>query len=189
MSTPLSAKQVSVTVLLCLLGASATGCDVFKRVAGADTIDLTRATVRSMTVEVRRESKTICPREPVQMGVFMVATREGETAEKMYETWIGRANVNKNDRLDFAQFAFQSEQGEFDKNGWFTPTPNLVATTGHEFVVRATFTPQPVVHSYTYKWKPDYSCILSSGTSGLAGSVGSAGPPGKQGNLEASAGS
>jgi len=172
--------------LLAALAPATAGCMVFQRISGSDTVDLSRARISTMNVEVRRESKTICPREPVQMAVFLTATKEGETKEQLFETWAGRTNVNKNDKLDFSQFAFQSEQGQFDKDGWFTPTPNLVATTGHEFLIRATFTPQPVVLSSVYKFRPDYACILAAGTSGLAGTVGGsgvAGTPGKPGSF------
>jgi hypothetical protein len=168
-------------VLLAALVSATPGCGVLNRMSGLDTVDLTRARITTMNVEVRREGKTICPREPVQMAVFLAATREGEKEQKMFETWAGRGQVNKNDKLDFSAFSFQSELGQFDKEGWFTPTPSLVATTGHEIVVRATFIPQPVVLSSTYKFKPDYACIVAAGSSGVGGTAGGPGGVGSAG--------
>ncbi len=59
--------------------ASASGCGFFRRLAGNDTISLEKADVRSMAVDLRKEQKTICPREPVQMAVFaeIVFSRPG----------------------------------------------------------------------------------------------------------------
>src|SRR4051812_8107313 len=90
-----------------------TGCGFFKRLAGDDTISLEKAEVKSMAVDLRREAKTICPRAPVQMAVFAEILLEGEKTGKQVETWQGRGSVNKNDKLDFVDFAFHSEQGTF----------------------------------------------------------------------------
>ena len=93
------------------------------------------------------------------------------------------ARCNKNDRLEFTDFAFQSEQGRFDKDGWFAPLEALPVTAGHEFVVHATYNPSPVVFSYTYKWKPDYACITSAGSAGQPGAPGGPGKDGAPGKM------
>jgi hypothetical protein len=158
-------------------------CSVLNRISGTDTVDLRRATIRRMNVALRKTDQTICPREQVQMGVFMTAVPEGGKEEKTYETWAGRGAVNKNDHLDFTDFTFQSDQGQFDKDGWFAPIQALPATAGHEIVVHATYT--PLVFTYTYKWKPDYACITavtSEGPPGASGGVGKDGASGKLGD-------
>ena len=155
--------------LLAATAAPLAGCNVLQRLQGTATVDLSRATLRQMTVSLRKEEQTICPREQVQMAVFITAIPEGAKEEATFETWAGRGQVNKNDRLEFTDFAFQSEQGRFDKDGWFAPLEALPVTAGHEFVVHATYNPSPVVFSYTYKWKPDYACITSAGSAGQPG--------------------
>jgi hypothetical protein len=166
------------------LALSATSCRVIERLNGTDTIDLTRANLRRMTVSLRKEQQTICPREQVQMAVFITAVLDGAKDETTFETWAGRGDVNKNDKLDFTDFTFQSEQGKFDKDGWFAPLEALPTTAGKEFVVHATYNPSAAVFSYTYKWKPDYACITTAGGVGPAGAPGGTGrdgAPGKPG--------
>ena len=99
-----------------------------RRLAGNDTISLEKAEVKSMAVDLRRQNKTICPREAVQMAVFAEVVLEGDKSAKQVETWAGHGDVNKNDKLDFVDFAFHSEQGKFDRDGWFAPNPDLRAT-------------------------------------------------------------
>jgi hypothetical protein len=98
----------------------------------------------------------------------------------------GRAagSVNKNDKLDFVDFAFHSEQGKFDQNGWFAPNPNLLATAGKEFEIKSVYRRRPDKFSFTTTYKPDYSCIKGAGgsaSSGSPGNTGSAGQHGKEG--------
>jgi hypothetical protein len=161
------------------------GCNVLQRLQGTATVDLSRAALRRMTVSLRKEEQTVCPREQVQMAVFITAIPDGAKDETTFETWAGRGQVNKNDRLEFTDFTFQSEQGKFDRDGWFAPLEALPATAGHEFVVHATYNPSSAIFSYTYKWKPDYGCITSaasSGQGGVAGGPGKDGVPGKMGD-------
>lgn len=165
--------------------ASVSGCGFFRRLAGNDTISLEKADVKSMAVDLRKEQKTICPREPVQMAVFAEIMFEGEKSAKKVETWAGRDGVNKNDKLDFTDFAFHSEQGKFDRDGWFAPNPSVLATVGKEFEIKSVFRRRPDKFSFTTTYKPDYSCIKSGGSSaaaGHAGESGSAGADGKGGS-------
>ena len=118
---PVSIARNSISILaatgLALVLVSASGCGFFRRLAGNDTVDLKKAQVDSMSVDLRRAQKTICPREPVQMAVFAKVTLEGEKEAKNVETWQGKAGVNKNDKMEFTDFAFHSEQGSFDQDG------------------------------------------------------------------------
>jgi hypothetical protein len=164
------------------LGAtSVTGCHAWNRLWGKDMVDLSKADVQSMNVDIRKEQKTICPREQIQMAVFADVVLEGEKAKKSFETWSGRAGVNKNDKLDFVDFAFQSDQGQFDKDGWFAPGNDLLATADKEFEIKAVFKKQPDKFSFSTKYKPDYQCIKSGGKSGQPGRAGSDGPSGPGG--------
>lgn len=164
--------------------ASASGCGFFRRLAGNDTISLEKADVRSMAVDLRKEQKTICPREPVQMAVFAEIVLEGDKSAKQVETWAGHDGVNKNDKLDFVDFAFHSEQGKFDRDGWFAPNPSVLATVGKEFEIKSVFRRRPDKFSFTTTYKPEYSCIKSGGggaAAGHAGETGSGGSAGKTG--------
>jgi len=159
--------------------ASIAGCGFMRRLGGNDTISLEKADVKSMAVDLRRPHKTICPREPVQMAVFAEIVLEGSA--KQVETWSGRGAVNKNDKLDFVDFAFHSEQGQFDRDGWFAPNPDLRASAGKEFEIKSVFRRRPDKFTFTTTYKPDYSCIKGAGGGGQPGSSGSAGNPGSGG--------
>jgi hypothetical protein len=72
------------------LALLAIGCGFFKQLAGSNTLDLEKAEVKSMAVDVRKPQKTICPREDVQMAIFAEIALEGEKQAKQFETWQGR---------------------------------------------------------------------------------------------------
>ena len=177
---------------LLLIGLAATtivGCGFFRRLAGNDVISLEKAEVKSMSVDLRRQQKTICPRESVQMAVFAEVVLEGDKQGKQLETWAGHGDVNKNDKLDFADFAFHSEQGKFDRDGWFTPSSNLLLTAGKEFEIKSVFRRRPDKFTFTTQYKPDYTCIKGAGgaaTGGHDGQSGSAGAAGAQGKFGSS---
>lgn len=171
------------------------GCAAFRRLAGAATVDLEKAEVKAMSVDIRRQQKTICPREPVQMAIFADVVLDGEKGPKPLETWSGRrGHVNMNDKLDFADFAFHSEQGAFDRDGWFAPEPNLLATAGKEFEIKSVFRRRPDKFSFTTTYKPDYSCIkeggadASPGHDGQAGGAGASGKSGQSGSSSSAGG-
>lgn len=161
--------------------SSVSGCGAFRRLAGNDTINLEKAEVKAMSVDIRRQQKTICPREPVQMAIFADVVLDGDKAPKPLETWSGRAGVNKNDKLDFADFAFHSEQGAFDRDGWFAPDPNLLATAGKEFEIKSVFRRRPDKFSFTTTYKPDYTCVKEGGRGGAPGHDGQSGGSGASG--------
>jgi len=142
---------------------------------GKDTVDLSKADVQSMSVDIRKDRKTICPREQVQMAVFADVILEGEKDKKSYETWAGRGSVNKNDKIDFVDFAFHSEQGAFDESGWFSPSKDLLSSADKEFEIKTVFKRRPDKFSFTTKYKPDYQCIKGGGKGGQPGSGGSSG--------------
>lgn len=173
----LALAAVALTTL-----ATASGCAAFRRLAGSDTINLEKAEVKTMSVDIRREQKTICPREPVQMAIFADVVLDGEKGPKPLETWRGKSGVNKNDKLDFADFAFHSEQGAFDRDGWFAPDRNLLATAAKEFEIKSVFRRRPDKFSFTTTYKPDYACIKEGGRGGAHGQAGQDGGAGASGN-------
>jgi uncharacterized membrane protein YgcG len=175
----------SVRTLLALVAvtalSSATGCAALRRLAGNDTINLEKAEVKTMSVDIRRQQKTICPRDSVQMAIFADVVLDGDKAAKQVETWQGRAGVNKNDKLDFVEFAFQSDQGAFDRDGWFAPNRDLQTTVAKEFSIKSVYRRRPDKFSFTTTYKPDYSCIKEGGKGGTAGQEGPAGSDGSSG--------
>jgi hypothetical protein len=180
-----SSARAFIPVALVAALPAAAGCVVVQRLNGTATVDLTRAALRRMTVSLRKPEQTFCPREQVQLAVFITAVPDGAKEEKTFETYEGRGDVNKNDKLDFASFTFESDQAKFDKDGWMAPLQDLKATAGHELVVHATYNPSPLIFSYSYKWKPDYGCITQAavaGAPGVAGGPGKDGAPGKPGD-------
>lgn len=170
-------------MLACLVGAaSSSGCGFLRRLAGNDTIDLKKAEIETMTADIRREKKSICPREPVQMAIFAKVKLESGKPSQNLETWAGKGSVNKNDKMDFEDFVFQSPQGPIDKDGWFTPPTNLLATVDKEMEIKSTFKQRPEKFTFTNRYKPDYTCITSGGGSGIAGPQGHSGDSGSQGS-------
>lgn len=174
-------SRLAVAALALTAVSTASGCGVFRRLAGNDTVNLEKAEVKTMSVDIRRQQKTICPRESVQMAIFADIVLDGEKNAKPLETWKGKGGVNKNDKLDFADFAFHSEQGAFDRDGWFAPNPNLLATASKEFEIKSVFRRRPDKFSFTTTYKPDYSCIKEGGGGGAPGHEGAAGGEGAAG--------
>jgi hypothetical protein len=181
-----SSVQALLAVVALTSLSSVTGCAALRRLAGNDTINLEKAEVKTMSVDIRRQQKTICPRDPVQMAIFADVVLDGDKAAKPVETWAGKTGVNKNDKLDFADFAFQSDQGQFDRDGWFAPNPDLLTTAGKEFAIKSVYRRRPDKFSFTTTYKPDYSCIKEGGKGGTAGAEGPSGSDGQSGKGGAS---
>jgi hypothetical protein len=171
--------------LLCLLlvafSLPMAGCACLRQLTGTNTVDLTKAEVKKMGVDIRKAQKTICPREDVQMAIFAEAVLEGDKEVKKFETWQGRGHVNKNDKIDFTEFAFQSDQGSFNDQGWFAPKANLLATVGKEYEIKSVYKRRPDKFSFTTTYKPDYLCIKGAGKEGPHGQEGHGGQGGQQG--------
>lgn len=165
-----------------LLFTMVSGCAFFRQLGGTNTVDLEKADVKAMGVDVRKTQKTICPREKVQLAVFMDVAFSGEKEIKKVETWKGPRGTNKNGTIDFGEFVFQSANGRVDEDGWFLPNPNLAVTSGKEFEIKTIFKKRPDKFSMTTTYKPDYDCIKATGRDGKPGATGSAGAAGASGN-------
>lgn len=83
--------------------------------------------------------------------------------------------------MDFDAFAFHSEQGQFDAEGWFTPNSDVLATAGREFQLTTVYRRRPDKFSFDTSYKPDYRCIDHAGSAGASGNPGSAGADGTPG--------
>lgn len=186
--------SASSLVVVVALTSLSTGCGALRRLAGNDTVNLEKAEVKTMSVDIRRQQKTICPRDNVQMAIFADVVLDGDKAAKPVETWQGKGSVNKNDKLDFVDFAFQSDQGTFDRDGWFAPSHDLLATVSKEFSIKSVYRRRPDKFSFTTTYKPDYSCIkeggggASGGAEGPSGSDGSSGKGGASGSSSSTGG-
>ncbi len=134
-----------------------------------------------MEVGIRRDTATICPREPVQMAVTADVILDGEKAPKRVETWQGRGSVNKNDTLEFNEFAFRSGLGRFDGEGWFHPSEDLLASAGKAFDITTVYRRSPSRFTFTSSYKPDYRCIHRAGRHGAGGAPGRSGERGSGG--------
>jgi hypothetical protein len=156
-------------------------CAFFRQLAGTNTVDLEKADVRSMGVDLRKQQKTICPRERVQMAVFMDVVLSGDKEAKKVETWQGKGG-NKNGRLDFEEFAFASSAGRFDRDGWFFPNDSLLATVSREIEIKTVYKRRPDKFTLVTTYKPDYDCIKQTGRDGEAGSAGATGAAGMNGS-------
>lgn len=170
---------LAASAVFALAGTSS--CGFFRSLAGTNTVDLAKADVKSMEADIRKAKKTICPRDPVQMAVFLEAHLEGEEQPAKYETWEGPPGSNKNDKVEFDSFTFSSGQGTFDEFGWFTPNPDILATVNKEFELRTSFNPRPEKFSFLKKYKPDYDCVRSAGGHGQPGNIGNEGSSGESG--------
>ena len=177
------AIPVSVVVLSL---SSLTGCGFLKGLVGRNSVDLAEADVKTMSVDVRKEQKTICPRAPVQMAVFANVLLKGEKQAKNFETYVGGDEANRNDKLEFSDFAFHSDLGGFDEHGRFTPARDLRLTLDKEFQIKTAYKRRPDKFSFDLKFKPDYACIKAGGGSGKSGMAGRSGPSGQSGSYGAS---
>lgn len=167
-------------VCLLALVPALTGCAFFKSLAGRDYVDLENAQVESMSIDIRKERKTLCPRERVQMAVFLKAKLEDETAFVEYETWNG--DESRNDKLSFEAFNFHANLGTFDQEGWFQPSADLLKTLEREFVIHTVLKSDPDKFTMKMSYKPDYRCLVDSGViaqSGTSGDAGEQGPSGE----------
>lgn len=165
--------------------SSLAGCGFLKSLVGRNSVDLTEADIKTMSVDIRKEQKTICPRSPVQMAVFANVIMKGEKQAKNFETYVGGDEANRNDKMEFADFAFHSELGGFDEHGRFTPARDLRLSLDKEFEIKTAYKKRPDKFSFATKYKPEYSCIKAGGGAGKSGVAGHSGQSGQSGSYGA----
>ncbi|MEO6573044.1 MAG: hypothetical protein ABIP89_04340, partial [Polyangiaceae bacterium] len=179
----LNRTAVTTMGLAFVLASSATGCGFMKSLIGKNSVDLSEANVKSIAADIRKPQKTICPREVVQMVVTAEVTLKGEDKAKMLQTYEGGAGANKNDKLEFTDFGFASQQGAFDQYGFFAPNKDVIATAGTEFEIQTVFKRRAEKLNVKAKYKPDYACIKEAGALGEPGQAGDTGPGGRAGEM------
>jgi hypothetical protein len=168
-------------LLAALLLAGLTGCSVYRKMMGEDTLSLEGAEVSRMEVDIRRSAKAICPREPVQMWVAVDAKLADQKSASRMETWVGDQKARRNGMLDFGNFTFTSGQGMVDEFGWFQPNRDVLATVERGFEIRTALRFRPEQFSETRTYPPDYSCVQAVGGFGQAGNPGRPGDAGSDG--------
>ena len=184
-----SSRRIAVAALLFAGGSTLGGCHFWNHLWGKDTVDLSKADVQSMSVDIRKERKTICPREQVQMAVFADVILEGDKDKKSLETWAGKGSVNKNDKMDFVDFAFHSDQGHSTRTAGSRPPTTCWRRPTRSSRSRPSSRRQPDKFSFTTKYKPDYQCIKARAaragrpaTPATSGSQGNGGKDGQSGS-------
>ncbi len=184
-------RHVHTTALASIVLASSVlgGCGFLKSLVGKNSVDLSEAQMQKMSASLRKaDTATICPREKVQLIVSADVILKGDKQAKHLETYEGGANANKNDKMEFSDFMFTSNNGQFDQFGFLTPNHDLLASTDKEFEVVTAFKREPQKFVVTNKYKPSYDCIKNAGTGGKDGDDGAAGQKGEDGQAGQSGG-
>lgn len=181
-SAPRSGRSsFSLAALAAGAALALSGCGAVRTIAGVNTVRLHDARVEAMEVEIGNGARTICPRQPMQMHVAVSAQRPGQTAPATYDTWRGVPGIRHNGKLDFADFAFASDQGRFDEWGWFEPNPDVLATVDSGFTIVARLLHPSAQLSDQRHYDAEYSCIVSAGKPAAPGRAGTDGADGSSG--------
>ena len=104
-------RNAQVTALASIVLASSVlgGCGFLKSLVGKNSVDLSEAQMQKMSASLRKpDTATICPREKVQLIVSADVLLKGDKAAKHLETYEGGAGANKNDKMEFSDFVFTS---------------------------------------------------------------------------------
>lgn len=177
-------RNAHVTALASIVLASSVlgGCGFLKSLVGKNSVDLSEAQMQKMSASLRKaDTATICPREKVQLVVTADVILKGDSQAKHLETYAGGAGANKNDKMEFSDFLFTSNNGQFDEYGFLTPNHDILASTDKEFEVVTAFKRQPQKFAVTNKYKPSYDCIKNAGAGGQDGQDGAQGESGQAG--------
>lgn len=149
--------------------------------AGRNTVDLKGATVKTMTVKLRKEAPTLCPGEKAQLHVMLDATLKGESAPKTYETYSGGEEANQNGKLDFAAFTFSSGQAEVGPHGFLIASPRAKDSLAKGFILKSMYSADVGGATVMTELKPNYDCIKVAKLGGKAGAPGTTGEAGVAG--------
>lgn len=91
--------------------------------------------------------------------------------------------VNKNDKIEFNEFIFQTEVGFVDNDGFFNPPADPLIHFDKSYTINVAFKQNPALGS-SIVLDPDYSCVKysdSRGKEGITGVSGCSGMDGLQG--------
>ncbi len=174
-------RRALAPIALVVAALASNGCSAVRTIAGVNTVSLQQARVDAMEVEIGTGARVICPRQPLQMHVAVSAQLSGQAAPATYDTWRGVPGMRRNGKLDFANFAFSSDQGRFDEWGWFEPNPDILATVDSGFTIVTQLLHPSAGLSDRRHYDADYSCIVSAGVPGAPGRAGTDGSNGASG--------
>ncbi len=170
---------LSLVVVSSALG----GCGFLKSLVGKNSVDLSEAKMEKMSASLRQDDQTtICPRERVQLVIAADVLLKGDDKPKHLETYAGGTGANKNDKMEFSDFMFTSNLGQFDENGFLTPNQDVLASAGKEVEIVTAFKREPAKFATTHKYKPSYGCIKGIGAGGASGQDGQIGETGSGGS-------
>lgn len=174
-------RRAALAVAAATFALTLSGCGAVRSIAGINTLHLDQARIESMQIDLADGATTVCPRERVQMHAVVAAQLPKQPAPLLYETWRGSNGTRRNGMLDFRNFAFASEQGQFDELGWYAPDPDVLATVDSGFAIAANLI-HPSAHlARTVHYPPSYDCIASIGAPGGTGGYGRDGGSGDGG--------
>jgi len=162
---------------LCLAAAMFLGgCP---RMMGRATISLKDKNVTKIQAGALTPTATACPGQPVMLKVY-ATTADNRT----FETWepLPDGSVNKNDKLDFGEFAFAASSGTVDpETGLFTPPADSLTNFDQPYTVAVSLVYNSSIAS-AISLQPDYACIKLADWRAMPGSTGQAGFSGYSGS-------
>ncbi len=175
--------MVRGALLTFLLFVSVGACSF--EIALTPTVRMEKWNVSTITVALRSDKASICPREPVQLAVFADADHRKRDKHKRLETWAGKRGGGFG-HVGFEEFSYRVSGGEINpRTGWFIPDRDMLATAARGFAFEVTYKREPDVAPASVRFPPAYDCVSWLGGSGRGGDdgvSGSAGAPGSSGS-------
>ena len=131
---------------------------------------LEKAEVKTMSVDIRRQQKTIRPRDSVQMAIFADVVLDGDKAAEAGRDVARQEGRQQERQARLRRVRVPERPGRlrFVTVG-SRRTRNLLTTVGKEFSIKSVYRRRPDKFSFTTTYKPDYSCIKEGGGGGGVG--------------------
>lgn len=183
---------------LLTLALSASGCSSLVAVMSGgvrkSSVNMEKWELTKMDVSLQGGARSICPRAPVQMSIVAEAKHKKRDKVKTMETWAGDPErAVRIGKMGFESFDFATEGGEVDENGYFHPSPDMLATAGG-YKIGTKYKEKPDSLTSDKAYVPTYDCVVaggmsaSSGQSGPGGATGESGASGDSGSSEKAGG-
>jgi hypothetical protein len=147
------------------------------------TINMEHWELKSLQLGLRGDASAgICPGSSVQVAIVGDAQHKKRKKEKRLETWSGdAAGANRSGKMSFAEFEISVAGGRIDENGWFTTSPDMIATAISGFDVKAVYKRDRKLADAKH-FPPSYACITWAGVVGAGGVAGYMGQEGNYGS-------
>jgi hypothetical protein len=149
------------------------------RMMGRATISLKDKNVTKIQAGAITPTATACPGQPVMLKVY-ATTADNKT----FETWepLPDGSVNKNDKLDFGEFAYAASSGTIDpETGLFTPPADPLTNFDQPYTIAVSLIYNSSIAS-ALSLSPDYACIKFADWRAMPGSTGQSGYSGYGGS-------